>query len=49
MLQRQRAVGNTVFDLTGPRSESQTSRSRDERVAARRDYFFIFPFGKSTS
>ena len=28
-------VGNTVFDLTGPRFEPQTSRSRDERVTAR--------------
>ena len=32
MLQRWRAVGNTVFDLTGLRFEPQTSRSRDERV-----------------
>ena len=30
--QRWRAVGNTVFDLTGPRFEPQTSHSRDERV-----------------
>ena len=29
---RWRAVGNTVSDLTGPRFEAQTSRSRDERV-----------------
>ena len=29
------AVGSTVFDLTGPRFEPQTSRSRDERVTAR--------------
>ena len=34
MLQRWRAVGNTVSDLTGPRFEPQTSRSRDERVTA---------------
>ena len=32
MLQRWRAVDNTVSDLTGPRFEPQTSRSRDERV-----------------
>ena len=25
-------VGNTVFDLTGPRFEPQTLRSRDERI-----------------
>ena len=35
MAQRWRAVGNTVSDLTGPRFEPQTSRSRDERVTAR--------------
>ena len=35
MSQRWRAVGNTVSDLTGPRFEAQTSRSRDERVTAR--------------
>ena len=35
MSQRWRDVGNTVFDLTGPRFEPQTSRSRDERVTAR--------------
>ena len=34
MSQRWRAVGNTVSDLTGPRFEPQTSRSRDERVTA---------------
>ena len=34
MLQRWRAVGNTVSNLTGPRYEPQTSRSRDERVTA---------------
>ena len=32
---RWRAIGNTVSDLTGPRFEPQTSRSRDERVTAR--------------
>ena len=35
MSQRWRSVGNTVSDLTGPRFEPQTSRSRDERVTAR--------------
>ena len=35
MSQRWRAVGNTVSDLTGPKFEPQTSRSRDERVTAR--------------
>ena len=30
MSPRWRAVGNAVFDLTGPRFESQTSRYRDE-------------------
>ena len=35
MSQRWRAVGNTVSDLTGPRFEPRTSRSRDERVTAR--------------
>ena len=35
MLQRWRAVGNTVSDLTGPRFEPQTSRLRNERVTAR--------------
>ena len=33
--QRWRAVGNTASDLTGPRFEPQTSRSRDESVTAR--------------
>ena len=33
--QRWRAIGNTVSNLTGPRFEFLTSRSRDERVAAR--------------
>ena len=35
MSQRSRAVGNTVSNLTCLRFESQTSRSRDERVTAR--------------
>ena len=35
MLQRWRAVGNTVSHLTGPRFEPQTSRSRDEHVTVR--------------
>ena len=35
VLQRWRAVGNTVFDLTGSSFESQTFRSSDERVRAR--------------
>ena len=35
MLQRWRAVGNTVSDLTGPRFEPLSSRYRDERVSAR--------------
>ena len=35
MLRWWRAVGNTVFNLTGPRFEPQTSRSRDERVTVR--------------
>ena len=30
-----RAVGNSVFNLTGPRFEPQISRSRDERVTIR--------------
>ena len=34
MSQRWRAVVNIVFDLTGPRFEHQTSRSKDELVAA---------------
>ena len=38
MLQRWRAVGNTVFDLTGPRFEPSTSHSRDERITARPIY-----------
>ena len=32
MLQRWQTVGNTVSDLTGPRFEHQTFRSRDERL-----------------
>ena len=35
MSQRWRSVGNTVCDLTGPRFEPQTSRSRDERLNTR--------------
>ena len=34
MSQRWRAVVNIVFNLTGPRFEHQTSRSKDELVAA---------------
>ena len=34
MLQRWRASGNTVSDLTGPTFEPRTSRSRDECVTA---------------
>ena len=41
MLQRWRAVGNTVSDLTGPRFKPQTC-SRDECVTAR-------PTGRSAS
>ena len=37
ILQRFRAVGNTVSDLTGPRFEPQPYRSRDEHVTARPD------------
>ena len=33
--QRWRAVGNIVSDLTGPRFEPPTYRSRDKRVTAR--------------
>ena len=36
------SIGNTESDLTGPRFEYQTSRSRDEGVTAR-------PTGRSTS
>ena len=35
MLQRWRAVGNTVSNLVGPRFEPQTFHSRNERVTAR--------------
>ena len=35
MSQRWRAVGNTMSDLTGPRFEHQTSRSKDKRVTVR--------------
>ena len=35
MLQQWQVVDNTVTDLTGPRFELQTSRSRDERVTTR--------------
>ena len=35
MSQRWRSVGNTLCDLTGPRFEPQTSRSRDERLNTR--------------
>ena len=35
MSQQWRAVGNTVFDLTGPRFEPQTFWSIDERVSTR--------------
>ena len=48
MLQRWRAVGNTVSDLTGLRFEPQTSHSRDERFTAdfifqRIDAFVLMP------
>ena len=42
MSQRWRAVGNTVSDLTGPRFEPQTSRSRDKRVTARPKNIFLY-------
>ena len=35
MSQRWRAIGNTVSDLTDPRFEPQTSRSRGERFPVR--------------
>ena len=35
MLQQWQAVGNTVFDLTSPSFEPQTSRSRYERITSR--------------
>ena len=40
---RWRAVGNTVFDLTGQRFELQISRSRDDRVTVRSNVLAIFP------
>ena len=33
MSQRWQATGNTEYDLTGPRFEPKTSRSRDERAS----------------
>ena len=49
MLQRWRAVGNSVSDMTGPRFVSQTSRSSDECVTARPTglLFFNFQVGRS--
>ena len=46
ILQRWRAIGNTVSDLTGPRFEPQTSSSRDDRVTAqpRPDKFLYVAF-----
>ena len=41
MSQRCRVFGNTVPDLTGPRFEPLTFRSRDEHVTA---HYFIFSF-----
>ena len=41
ILQRWRAVGNTVSDLTSPRFEPQTSRSKDECVTARKPLYSI--------
>ena len=35
MWQRWRAVGNTMFDFTGPRFELRTSCSRRKRITAR--------------
>ena len=43
-LQRWRAVGNTMSDLTSPRFEPQTSRSTDERINARPTGRFIRSF-----
>ena len=34
MPQEWRAVGNILFDLTGPRFEPQTSHSKDKHVTA---------------
>ena len=48
MSQRTRTVGNTAPDLTGPRFEPHTSRSKDERVSARLNFlsgFFRPGFG----
>ena len=42
MLQRWRAVGNTVSEVIGPRFEPQTSRSRDEHVTARPTGWFLY-------
>ena len=42
MLQRWRAVGNTMFDLIGLTFEPQTSRFRDKRVTARPTGWCIF-------
>ena len=42
ILQRKLGVGNTLSDLTGPRYEHQTFRSRDKHVVAR-------PTGKLSS
>ena len=38
---RWQTVGNDVFDLTDPRFEPQTSRSRGERVTARSNDWFM--------
>ena len=43
MSQRWRAVGNTVSDLTSPRFEPQTSRSRHERVTTRSAVRYVYP------
>ena len=44
MWQRWRAFGNAVSNLTGSRFETQTSRSRDERVTARPTGWFHMHF-----
>ena len=44
MTQRWRAVGNTLFDLTGPRFEPRTSCSRDKPVTAQPSGMFDLPF-----
>ena len=41
MSRRWPAIGNNVSDLTGPRFELQTSRSKDERVTARPTGWFF--------